>query len=161
VRLTVPAVAVSTVQGQIEAAPAAPVRRAAPIRLEAPAPAAQTVEPTSPSAPGAPASELWPKVLVLIKAQNNSLSALLQMYPVEFATGEIIVKPRFNFHRDLFLKPANRTAIEVAAAKVYGRAVKLSARTEDGGKPVKRVGPDPAAELVSSALEILGGEVVD
>ena len=161
VRLTASAPARAAAVDQVAVTPSAPVRRSAPVRPEPLAPTAQTTEPIAPSAPGAPTLELWPKVLVLVKAQNNSLSALLQMYPVEFAAGEITVKPRFNFHRDLFLKAANRTAIEVAAAKVYGRAVKLSARTEDGSKPAKRVGADPAAELVSSALEILGGEVVD
>jgi DNA polymerase-3 subunit gamma/tau len=107
-----------------------------------------------------PGRDLWPKVLVHVKAQNNSLAALLQMYPVDFAADEITVKPRFNFHRDLFLKPVNRMVIETASAKVYGRAMKLQARTEETAKP-KRAKPDASAELVSSALEILGGEVVD
>ncbi len=80
---------------------------------------------------------------------------------MEFAVDEITIKPRFNFHRDLFLKPTNRTAIETASAKVYGRTIKLSARTEETGRAPKRHQSDPAAELVSSALEILGGEIVD
>ena len=83
------------------------------------------------------------------------------MYPVDFAGDEITIKPRFNFHRDLFLKPANRTTIENASAKVYGRQMRVMARTEETGKPAKRTKADPSAELVSSALEILGGEIVD
>jgi hypothetical protein len=83
------------------------------------------------------------------------------MYPVEFTDDEIVIKPRFNFHRDLFLKPANRSTIEAASAKVYGRQIKISARTEEAGKAPARKKPDQAAELVSSALEILGGEIVD
>ena len=118
-------------------------------------------EPARRPADGAPGSELWPKVLIHVKAQNNSLAALLQMYPVDFSESEITIKPRFNFHRDLFLKAANRSTIESAAAKVYGRQVKIGARTEETGKTLKRAKPDPAAELVSSALEILGGEIVD
>ena len=117
-------------------------------------------EPTS----GALNSELWPKVLVLIKSQNNSLCALLQMYPVDFADGEVTIKPRFNFHRDLFLKPSNRTMVETAAAKVYGRSVKMHARTEEnggGGTKKRTPKPDPSSELMSSALEILGGEIVE
>ena len=106
------------------------------------------------------APELWPKVLVLIKTKSVPLSASLQMYPADFSQDEVIIKPRFNFHRDLFLKPANLRLIEAAAAKVYGRPVKVTARTDERAKaPAKPV--DPAAELVSSALEILGGEVVD
>ena len=105
--------------------------------------------------------ELWPKVLMLLKTQSNPLSALLQMYPVEFEGDTITIKPRFNFHRDLFLKPANRTTIETAAHKVYGRSIKIVARTEDANPRSKRALPDPTAELVSSALEILGGEIVE
>jgi hypothetical protein len=83
------------------------------------------------------------------------------MYPVEFTDNEITIKPRFNFHRDLFLRPANRTAVEVSSTKVYGRTIKFFAITEETGKPARRTQSDPAAELVSSALEILGGEIVD
>ena len=104
---------------------------------------------------------LWPKVVVLIKQQNNSLGALMQMYPVHIASGEVTIKPRFNFHRDLFMKPSNIRIIEAAAAKVYQRTVKVSAKTDN--PDAKKLGPkpDPSAELISSALEILGGEVVE
>jgi hypothetical protein len=100
-------------------------------------------------------------VLVLIKSQNNSLAALLQMYPVDFGDGEVTIKPRFNFHRDLFNKPSTGGLIEAAASKVYGRPVKVSARTEDTRSKTKPAVPDTNAELVSSALEILGGEIVE
>jgi DNA polymerase III subunit gamma/tau len=116
--------------------------------------------PASPTTGNLPAA-LWPKVLVILKDQNNSLCALLQMYPIDFGDGEVTIKPRFNFHRDLFMKSANRIMIETAAAKVYGRPVKMNAKTEETGPKVKRPRPDPAAELVSSALEILGGEIVE
>jgi DNA polymerase-3 subunit gamma/tau len=105
--------------------------------------------------------QMWPKVLVNVKAQNNSLYALLQMYPVDFADNEVIIKPRFNFHRDLFDKHTNRATIEAAASKVYGRPVKVSARTDETTQKVKPTKPDATTELVSSALEILGGEIVD
>jgi DNA polymerase III gamma/tau subunit len=104
---------------------------------------------------------LWPKVVVLIKQQNNSLGALLQMYPTEMDSAEIVIKPRFNFHRDLFLKPANVRVIEAAAAKVYRRPVKVTARTDNPESVKPSSKPNPSAELISSALEILGGEVVD
>jgi DNA polymerase-3 subunit gamma/tau len=125
------------------------------------APAPAKVSSKSSQELGAPESALWPKVLVHIKSQNNSLAALLQMYPVDFGAEEITIKPRFNFHRDLFLKSANRLTIESAATKVYGRPVRITARTEDTAKANRPARPDQAAELVSSALEILGGEIVD
>lgn len=126
-----------------------------------------TPQPTQPTASantneGATAgAELWPKVLILVKAQNNSLAALLQMYPADFDGDEITIKPRFNFHRDLFMKPTNRSTIESAAAKVYGVTIKINARTDEKAKSAKRAKPDQSAELVSSALEILGGEIID
>jgi DNA polymerase-3 subunit gamma/tau len=136
--------------------------------LTTPAPSIETQEnpPTEASSSTSPGKtnlkpELWPKVLVLIKVNNNSLYALLQMYPVDFGESEVTIKPRFNFHRDLFDKHANRAAIEAAASKVYGKPIKVSARTEETGQRVKTPKPDPASELVSSALEILGGELVD
>ncbi|MDB5178297.1 MAG: polymerase-3 subunit gamma/tau [Patescibacteria group bacterium] len=137
-------------------APAAVKAPEQPAPAETPAPPAATAGNLQP--------ELWPKVLVLIKSNNNSLGALLQMYPVDFGDGEVTIKPRFNFHRDLFLKGTNRTSIEAAATKVYGRAIRVHARTEDDGKSGARrksTKPDPSAELVSSALEILGGEIVE
>jgi hypothetical protein len=142
----------------VPTAPAKPVAKAAPKpAATTPAPAPTTPVPTT----GQLDAGLWPKVLVVLKPQNNNLCALLQMYPVDFGDGEIIVRPKFNFHRDLLLKPANRTMIEATAAKVYGRPVKLSARTDEAAPKARKPKTDPTAELVSSALEILGGEVVD
>jgi DNA polymerase-3 subunit gamma/tau len=104
---------------------------------------------------------LWPKVIVLVKSKNNSLAALLQMYPVDFTATEITVKPRFNFHRDIFNKHPNRTLLEQAAAKVYGTTVRVNAHTDDATASGRRGRTDANTELLSSALEILGGEVVE
>ncbi len=53
------------------------------------------------------------------------------MYPVTFAEGSITIQSRFNFHRDLFNKPANRQMIEVVATKVYGRTMNVTAVTDE------------------------------
>jgi DNA polymerase III subunit gamma/tau len=149
-----------------------PAPQPAPIKHQAPKPAPSQPagpQPTEPqptvSDPALSASAslspgLWPKVLLILKPQNNSLSALLQMYPIEFEGNEITIKPRFNFHRDLFQKPGNTRLVEAAAGKVYGRTIKFTARLADTPAHKTRR-PDPAAELMSSALEILGGEVVE
>lgn len=157
VRLTAPSVPPQAVVGPEVTAATPSAARRPQTTDSAPRPAAPAATKTT-SSPGA---ELWPKVLMHVKAENNSLAALLQMYPVDFEADEITVKPRFNFHRDLFMKAANRTTIEAAVAKVYGRAIKVTARTEEGVKVAKRANSDQSAELVSSALEILGGEIVD
>ncbi len=125
------------------------------------APKAAETKPTEAVAPAR--AELWPKVLANLKTQNNSLCALLQMYPVDFADGGIVIKARFNFHRDLFLKPANRRIIEEVVQRVYGQPLSISAVTDEkaGAKRSSAAKPDPSHELISSALEILGGEVVE
>jgi DNA polymerase-3 subunit gamma/tau len=158
VKLTAPAAAPApaptAATAAAEPAPAKPAAKPETRRAEpAPTPA--------PAATGTLDSSLWPKVLVLMQAQNNNLCALLKMYPVDFGDGEVTIKPKFNFHRDLLLKPANRTMIEAASTKVYGRPVRVLAVTEDTGVKKRPAKADPSAELVSSALEILGGEIVE
>jgi DNA polymerase-3 subunit gamma/tau len=156
VKLTVP---VQTAPPQSSSTPAAPrhTTKAQPAQAKP-----DSTPAAAPPAPGVGLdSALWAKVLVLIKSKNNSLAALLQMYPVEFGADEITIKPRFNFHRDIFSKPANRTLIEQAAAKVYGGNVRIHARTDDPPASARHAKTNNNAELLSSALEILGGEVVE
>ncbi len=114
-----------------------------------------------PAESGQVQGDLWPKVLVLLKQKNNSLCALLQMYPVDFGHDAVTIRSRFNFHRDLFMKAPNRRLIEESVQKVYGRAIPVTAVTDGSGQKSPKAKADPAAELVSSALEILGGEVVE
>ncbi len=151
---------------QRRVAASAPVTtKAAAVSVAEPVPQAQSqpIQPAAQSAnpEAAPDGSLWPKVLVLVKAQNNSLCALMQMYPVDFAPDQIVIKPRFNFHRDILLKPTNRSIIEASVAKVYGRRIKVQALTEETPAKPKPRKPDTSEELVASALEILGGEIVD
>ena len=139
-------------------APSAPIATPAPVARKGAAP---EPDPATPAAPSDDAAR-WPKVVMLIKQKHNSLAALLAMYPIELTDQGITIKSRFNFHRDLFLKAQNRQAIETAAEKVYGRPLPVHAVTEDGGmKVASRPKTDSSTELISSALEILGGEVVD
>ncbi len=102
---------------------------------------------------------LWPKVLVLIKVENNSLYALLCSCRIAIETDQIIINCRFSFHRDRIEEPKNRAIIEVALAKVYNKPVRAVSQLEALGVPEQAI--DPTNELVSSALEILGGEVVN
>ncbi len=103
--------------------------------------------------------DLWPKALVLIKSQNNSLYALLSSCLVQLTDTDIIITCRFNFHRDRLQEAKNREIIETALAKVFGRTIHASAQLETVKSAPKAI--DPSAELVSSALKIFGGEVVD
>lgn len=106
-----------------------------------------------------PSLDLWPKALILIKARNNSLYALLCSCDVEIRQDEVIITSRFNFHRDRLKESKNREIIESALTKVYGKTMKASSALEAAKVSANNI--DSSAELVSSALEILGGEVVD
>ncbi len=113
--------------------------------------------PSTPEPQEDSGDDLWPKALMLIKAHNNSLYALVRSCGVNIGSDEVRLTCRFSFHRDRLQEAKNRESIEAVLAKTYKHPMRLvcelesdRATTADGGK-----------ELVSSALEILGGEVVD
>jgi DNA polymerase III subunit gamma/tau len=116
----------------------------------------------APASDGSIDATRWPKVVMLMKQTHNSLAALLAMYPIDTTNGTIVIKSRFNFHRDLFMKPQNRQAIEAVTQKVFGRIIPVTAVTDESfAKAPSRDHADSSTELITSALEILGGEVVE
>lgn len=104
--------------------------------------------------------DLWLKALTQIKQKNNSLYALLSTSScqVSFEGDTVVVRCRFGFHRDRIQE--NIQLLEQTLARVYGRKLKVVAQTQAPAPSKVAPAPDPAAELVSSALEILGGEVM-
>ena len=104
--------------------------------------------------------DLWPKALMLVKQQNPSLYALLRSCKVEFSDEGILVWSKFNFHRDRLGEAKNRAYIDQAILKTYGREIKMSVQVDAGARPAPTV-QNPTADLVSQAIEILGGEVMD
>lgn len=133
-------------------------------RTPAPTPsAAKKPEPVrQPSAGGAPDADLWMKVLTQIKQRNNSLYALLRSSTtVSFDGDDVILGCRFSFHRDRLKESKNLQVIEQALARVYGRKLRVQVQLETKPQAATVAASDPAAELMSSALEILGGEVVN
>ncbi|MEO7617627.1 MAG: DNA polymerase III subunit gamma/tau [Candidatus Saccharibacteria bacterium] len=103
---------------------------------------------------------LWPKALILVKQQNPSLYALLRSCRVEFNDEGILVWSKFNFHRDRINEGKSRLIIDAAIKKTYGRDIPMLAQVESDARPAPTVA-NPTADLVSQAMEILGGEVVD
>ncbi|MFI5240206.1 MAG: DNA polymerase III subunit gamma/tau [Candidatus Saccharimonadia bacterium] len=103
-------------------------------------------------------TELWPKTLILIKAKNNSLHAILGSCQIEITGKNIIITSPFSFHLDRLKEPKNREIIESALEKTYGHSIALVTSLA-----AKKTSPsiNPGDELVSSALEILGGEIVE
>lgn len=105
-------------------------------------------------------SDLWMKALTQIKQRNNSLYALLRSsVSVNLEADELQLGCRFTFHRDRLKEPKNIQLIEQALARVYGRKFRVRPQLETQVKTVA-VAANPESELVSSALEILGGEVI-
>ena len=153
---------------------ASPVLKEAPKAVRSLAPAARkpvNVTKSQPlaqkpiSSPAQPAGEvpnedLWLKALTQIKQRNNSLYALLRSSTsIQFEGDQVILGCRFSFHRDRLKEEKNLQIIEQAITRVYGRKFKVSPQLE-ARQPVVATG-DSSSELVSSALEILGGEVID
>jgi DNA polymerase III subunit gamma/tau len=114
---------------------------------------------TPPEASPKPTEDLWMKALTQIKLKNNSLYALLRSScTVRFEDDEVHVGCRFTFHRDRIKETKNIQLIEQVLARTYGKKYKVRVQIES---PVTApAATDPAAELMTSALEILGGEVV-
>lgn len=115
---------------------------------------------TTPQPTGQPSGDLWIKALTQIKQKNNPLYALLRSsVSVHFEGDEVIMGCRFIFHRDRIKEAKNMQLIEQTLARVYGRKYKVLVQLES--KPSQSTPKvDPSAELMSSALEILGGEVI-
>jgi DNA polymerase-3 subunit gamma/tau len=147
------------------------------VASDAPAPAvSQTAKPAASnaqakasgtaSAPARPASngsfdELWPKALLAVKSQNNSLYALLRSCKVELDGEKVKLLTRFNFHRDRIMESKNRQIVEAALSKTYGKTYQVVAQLDNEAAGRRAAQPSPTTELVSQAIDILGGEVVD
>jgi DNA polymerase-3 subunit gamma/tau len=141
--------------------PAPPVARAAtPVAAKPKPQVAATIKP-QPATLSSGEQDLWMKSLAQIKQKNNSLYALLRAScTVRFEGDEVILGCRFSFHRDRLKEEKNMQIIEKALARTFGRKLKVMAQLETAPTPVA-ITPDPAGELMSSALEILGGEVIE
>ena len=138
------------------------VRSATPTPpIAKPAPVTRTEEPAATPEPpvAVPDKDLWQKALNQIKQRNNSLYALLRSSTsIQFEGDRLVLGCRFSFHRDRLKEAKNIQIIEQAIARVYGRKYHVIPQLEAG--PPAPVAPDTSSELVSSALEILGGEVI-
>lgn len=122
-------------------------------------PAANQAPALAVSKPASQSGDLWKKALILIKEKNNSLYALLCTCSTDFSGDQLILTCRFTFHRDRLNEAKNQQVIEAALAKAYGRPIMVVTQLENAKSLEKKT--DTTGELVSSALEILGGEVVD
>ena len=147
----------------LSTAPAASTIPAPAVSVSAPpAPKPQTAQtaPASPPAakPSADLTARCAKGLSIIKENNNSLYALLRSGNARIEGSKMIVDCRFNFHKERIEEFRNREMIEKIMTKVCEREIMLSCVMMHGKveEPVKE-----DEELVSSAMAILGGELLD
>ncbi|HSX15094.1 MAG TPA: DNA polymerase III subunit gamma/tau [Candidatus Saccharimonadales bacterium] len=101
----------------------------------------------------------WMKALAEVKAHNNSLYALLCSCDTKQTETGIELISRFSFHRDRLMEPKNLAIIEAGIKQAFGREIPLVAHLANQAPPAKST--ESSEELISSALEILGGEVVE
>jgi DNA polymerase-3 subunit gamma/tau len=101
----------------------------------------------------------WPKVLIEIKSKNNSLYALLQSCEIRLTDDTLMIYCRFNFHRDRLMEAKNAGVIEKALETVYNKHIRVDCEL----KTMTTEAPtaNTTNELVTTALDILGGELID
>lgn len=116
------------------------------------------VEQAKPTEKKGTDDEMLIKSLSVIKHYNNSLYALLRGAKMQIEDNQVRVKCRFSFHRDRISEQRNMQLIEKAFSKVYDRPMQLVAEVESTQKADKI---NSEEELISSAMAIFGGEVVD
>lgn len=98
------------------------------------------------------------KSLSVIKHYNNSLYAVLRGSKLSIEGDEIKIVCRFSFHKERLAEHRNLSLIEKAFSKVYGESMHVTTKIESANNDS---GVDKEQELMSSAMAILGGEVVD
>ncbi len=101
--------------------------------------------------------QAWQKALYLIKEYNNSLYALIKSCEANFETDQLTLVCRFSFHRQRLEEAKNRTVIERALKAAFGRPIRILVTQNEATSS----SPSSASELVTTAIEILGGEVVE
>ncbi len=109
--------------------------------------------------PSADEQSLCTKGLSLIKERNNSLYAVMRSANPHIEDNKLVLECRFSFHKERMEEQKNRQLIEQIMSKSLGRDIMLNCRLMKASEEKQAV--DSGQELVASALEILGGEVVN
>ena len=102
---------------------------------------------------------LCTKGLSLIKDRNNSLYAVMRSANPHIEGDKLVLECRFSFHKERIEEQKNRQLIEQIMSKALSRDIMLDCRLTKTSEKQESV--DSGQELVASALEILGGEVIN
>lgn len=149
--------------GVIDQSTAAPTA-AAVVETSAPAPATKTAAPKPAETSGETglnSNVITTKSLSLIKIKNNSLYAVLRSGEPSLEGNVLIVRCRFRFHKERIEEHKNQTFIEAVFSKVAGRPIELRVQHTGADQPEAASTEEGSEDLVASALEILGGEVIE
>jgi DNA polymerase III subunit gamma/tau len=129
------------------------------IAMEIPKPAVKTsAQPEDLPAAILGADKITAKALSLIKSKNNSLYAVLRSGDPTLQGDKLLIRCRFRFHKERIEEPKNQQFIEAVFTKVANRPIEMIVQHTTAEPAVTPAQPEE--ELVASAIEILGGEVV-
>jgi len=106
----------------------------------------------------------WARVLEEVRRTRMFCHALLiEGMPLEVRGATLVVALRsgYNFHVDSLHRPENRTVVEGALERVFGRPMTLRCRVQEdrtaAASPPEETDGDP---LVNRAMELFGGQVI-
>ena len=150
------------ISGGVIEAVAAPIASVATPTASTPQkPAVAVSKPSSRGKPeGLNDNIITTKALSLIKSKNNSLYAVLRSGEPTLEGDVLMVRCRFRFHKERIEEHKNQTFIEAVFTKVAGRTIELRVQ-HTGAEAAATNSEEGGEDLVASALEILGGEVIE
>ncbi|MFA6301422.1 MAG: DNA polymerase III subunit gamma/tau [Candidatus Paceibacterota bacterium] len=108
----------------------------------------------------------WCEILEEVKLHNHSLTAFLKTcQPVSVENNTIIISCQYSFHKDKLQKVSSKSIVEKVASEILKANVFLKfISKEDAQNMGYRIeearAPKESSDLVNSALEMFGGEVV-
>lgn len=109
----------------------------------------------------------WREIIEELKVHNHSLTASLKTcQPVSIEGKTIIVSCKYSFHKDKLQKMVNRTMIEQVAKEILKTEVFVRIISEEDAQAMgyrieePKLAKEENNDLVNSALEMFGGEVV-
>ena len=108
----------------------------------------------------------WSRLLTDIRPHNHSISALLSnCQPVSAQGGKITLATPYEFYAERLRDPKNKLTVEEVLGKILGCRLILSVAVDKTIQPQKSAAeeekPGEQNSLLDSALEIMGGKVVE
>ena len=114
----------------------------------------------------------WCEILEEVKPHNHSLTAFLKTcQPIDVKGNEVIISCQYSFHKDKLAKVESRSIIEKVIEEILKEKVLLKFITKEEAEKmgyrikemnfIKKEGKkEESDDLVNSALDMFGGEVV-